>query len=338
MAYLLEGLVSILFLFGVNLQLLKFKILPQALDLWNMNVSLKDIIFHPHMPRYLLVYPLLEISQTLGVNPDAFFSSIMAILVLISAYLSIKISRILLGKPLEAWLRLSLMSFFIVLSIFMNGRGVYAMLGFLLLTLAMLLWEKNTISKGIFITYIGLAVWLSSVSSGTLTAVIVALSMWLLFRVLKSIGYLQRRDFMLLLYLCVIFSVPVVFYLKTFIVKNTEYYGGGSEGVIGMLDHGLGGVSHYFNTLFQLESGGVFLSCLLLMCCGLMYVFFLLSVRPWRLISYLIGVVLLFGMFGLFTLAMVIPFVGIVFAVMLSKKTKGLDCANHSVKILDSIV
>jgi len=158
-----------------------------------------------------------------------------------------------------------------------------------------------------------LALWLCSVTSGTLYATLAALMVITLFAIVTTPRFLNKIEA----------SIPVVFAVLLFnydllgaLSKNIAYWGGGSSGALGMLQHG-------FGTIFlKLGTSSVNLVLLTAVLLGGLCLFTLLIRRlpaELRCLTLLVCTAIAIGAFGYSTLALALILVCILFGSVLQK-------------------
>jgi hypothetical protein len=266
----------------------------QVTELWESGVSplLLAVMGHPHFFRFLTAYPgfLLEDSVA-GWG----FSFYICIFFACNVALLRHNLRLATGAAptLATWL------VFFAVHMFMNGRGVIAWTAWLLCIMLCVRMSRGD-SGGLGALLQGaLACWLAAVSTGVFIVVAVALALFYLQFRRRSRGGIVRK---LAIAAC---AAPFIFYivehLYVAIMKNIDFFGGGIDGVIHMLSHGLGRVLFGSDILAVFLIGGGAIAVLLLVV--------LLRMRKHRFtpLEQLLVLPLCGGMFGLTVLTLALP-------------------------------
>jgi hypothetical protein len=260
--------------------------------LWRSEVNPVLILGHPHMPRYLLVYPgfLLE-----GALPGLGFSLYMASFFIANFVLFRMISLRLSGRS-PYWY---LYCIFFAAHIAMNGRGAIAWCGWLIcLWVCMRLSSKLVKLSGVLV-WIAISCLFATVSTGVFVIVVCTYVYYIgshVCRNLKSSG----SSLLIYLFILIIFGTLIVDFFVLSISKNIDFYGGGIEGFFNMFDHGLGVV------FTQLSLIGVFLlyvsSCLMLM-----FAYLVAMGKKFTDMEVIVLVPIFGGIFGYTVLTLFIP-------------------------------
>jgi len=242
-------LISILYLFLmtvlVSKKLLEFDFIPQARVILNSNPNVLYWFFvgHPHAIRLLIAYPGYIISEFYNIELNTGFSyygiSMFVIMYMLIANTLLKLSVIknfFLMKMILAVIPL------LILPLLMNGRLIAAYLGFtILINLFVRLFNNEDLGK-IKIFVIGsIGLILTMVSSGTMVVsalYIIFLSYVFNQKHIKSKRFIKKA-LIFLLVLSPIFYKLLSYYWLMF-MRNVNYYGGGINGTIDMLNHGIG--------------------------------------------------------------------------------------------------
>lgn len=235
----------------ISLNVITFDFMPQAKVMLNPNNSIITYFIsgHPHAIRFLIAYPGYIISNFAKIDLNQGYSYYI-IMIFCMLYINILESYRYTIKKLSFYSYIleqyMIFSIIILLSILMNGRVVFAFLGFSMIIKTFLKTNVFKLNNRDYI-YILIGVILSTVSSGTMLVVII-------FMVLAIISIYNEkliRNFKknnvntIILYF---FSIPVIIiflkYLNIMLRRNIDYYGGGFWGLINMMSHGAG---RYFN-------------------------------------------------------------------------------------------
>lgn len=135
----------------------------------------QDILLDYHGICYLLVYPVFAVADITGIEPNRVFTALVPIPALSIAWFATA-STLRLGGVIDerraAWIFAATSPVFILLSLFMHGRLLFAMAGSSLLLSAMLGW-KDVNPPIVFIAVVA-AFMLCSVASGTFVTAIAA--------------------------------------------------------------------------------------------------------------------------------------------------------------------
>ncbi|QUM77860.1 hypothetical protein HWV00_17415 [Moritella sp. 24] len=197
---------------------------------------------HPHLIRYLVVLPIFIVSDYLPVNPDFVFSLLCVFIIYVLSFNVTKITTytfFLKDKKYDVLMLVSLV-YFLFVSSFMNGRILFAMLGFSLIVLNTIKWELNVIPTYKMFSYNILGYFLCSVSSGTFLVSITFTFFWIIFQFYRS----KSLDIYILHLVALIVFSPLIY---TSIMNNVNFFGGGVNGAVNMLTHGFGIVFHLYD-------------------------------------------------------------------------------------------
>lgn len=281
----------------------------QVIDLWDAGVSplLLAVTGHPHFFRYVTAYPGFLLEE---VYPDIGFSLYISLFFAFNVVLWRKISLLLMVRSpsLVAWM------VFLAAHFFMNGRGVIAWTGWLLcVSLCLGLVRGEAFGVRSFLL-VAISCWLAAVSTGVFIVVVVAF-------VVFYVQYRRRTQRRLLRkMLAWAAAAPLLGYITQYLVlaiqKNVDFFGGGIEGVIHMLAHGMGRV------LFGSELSAVLIVAAAAF--SLLFLVFLVKMRrrPFTPLEKLIGFAVGGGLFGLTVLTMAVP---LVLLFQQSTKARGED-------------
>lgn len=222
-------------------KLINFVFFPQAYELYKTN---KDLLFwfsqkNLHAVRYLIAYPAVMISDIGNMTLNEAFTIYTCMAFNLICFLLFKLLKRLHG--LTDLNRIISISLLVLLSFAMNGRLIYAFLGIILILEVEYKFMED--STGIlplkFSEIIGLI--LTMVSSGTMTVTAVFLLVMSLIQ-WKERKRKKEKYGLIFVNLILIFPLLSKFfpYLIRFLIKNTDYYGGGFYGFIGAMQHGFG--------------------------------------------------------------------------------------------------
>ncbi|MDQ7059367.1 MAG: hypothetical protein Q9N62_13615 [Ghiorsea sp.] len=189
-----------------------------------------------HLSRYLLVAPLFYIQDELSVSANYLFSLLCGLMIVQLSVVSIQILEGVQGD-VGAYQKLMILIVFIVLSLFMHGRIIFALLAFALIIREMYAEIKGE-NKSVTMHFLVLcmAMWMSSVSSGTFAVVYFFLGYLLAIKAGKVLfSCFSWRD--IVVFFCYILMAGLFFSLfMVFLNKNVNYFGGFWE----VLEHGFG--------------------------------------------------------------------------------------------------
>lgn len=306
-------LVSCVYILMALLGMIEFHLWSQVEYIYNLHATIFDIwedkgfedaewkntgnahFLRFHFLRYLLVYPVYWLADTFLLEHDYVFSIVCSLLILGTALVLTKVYETLSKKTSNA-VRLILLVFFIGLSLFMNGRIIFAHFAMSLVLLLYVYWVENievsTIKLSIIIVS---ALWFSSVSSGTFMVIFV-MFLFILLDILITIlrrndnkNLLPKMAGVLAFFLFLFFPWCVIF-----IDKNLSYFGG----FLPMLRHGMGSI------LLILPYEVLFLLLFLL---GVLFLILYQKINRNR--PFFVGIVIACGggMFGYSTLTMLFP-------------------------------
>jgi hypothetical protein len=298
-------MVFIIFSYLTIIGVLQFQLWSQVVDINNSGASLRELWGHPHFFRYLLVLPFFDIAQYIGMHYNKLFTlSIPIFLYLIHKYtiLSIEIiwekHRLLLLSGLHHFLVICLLV--LVLSL-MNGRIIFAILGAAIILYSFVNWD-NLRPYNLMLNLLT-SFFLCSVSSGTFTLTVLLAFMFVLYKLFRNKNKKEFLTFVPFL----IAALALLPTLITLIKKNIDYYGGGFNGALAMLDHGFG---RYF---LSVDS---FILIMLLITSLILFLFVLFFILYFERISAPIWVVLVSiagGVFGFSTMMIFIPALIVIF-------------------------
>ncbi|WP_067587603.1 hypothetical protein [Endozoicomonas ascidiicola] len=254
---------------------------------------------NPHALRFYLVLPVFEISKLINVDYNYLFTILAPVLIYIAASCINKVVYYIAALTTK---KQRLMSFSLIFSIlclvsfFMNGRIIFAILAASILLYISFFWKNLALSSIVFLFFLGL--FFSSVSSGTLIVYLISFALTLFYYLLRI--DVKMRVIILLSF--VLFYVCIYPLLSMMFFKNVDFYGGGLTGFIQMLDHGFGAILvNDYGVVVK-----IYFSLIVLMSCFFIIAIFI--IYKWlRLFMMLIFVALTGGLFGYSTMMMVIP-------------------------------
>lgn len=227
-----------------------FPMFPQAADLYASN---EDVFYwlgagHLHAIRLLIVYPGVVLSKWLGVELDLGVTIYSASLLILILYFMLRIMYInKLQNRMNAFVSGLLI---VALSYFMNGRLIFVFFGVSLLVFCELKLREGIISVFMLQVVTVISVVFSMVSSGTMLITFAYAVMIIPYRWKKLRKTSEKRLFITIL---LISAIPIISiflpYLIKMIEKNIIFYGGGFQGAINLIQHGLGKIINTNNKL-----------------------------------------------------------------------------------------
>jgi hypothetical protein len=183
----------------------------------------------------------------------------------------------------------------------MNGRIIFAILGAAIILYSFVNWD-NLRPYNLMLNLLT-SFFLCSVSSGTFTLTVLLAFMFVLYKLFRNKNKKEFLTFVPFL----IAALALLPTLITLIKKNIDYYGGGFNGALAMLDHGFG---RYF---LSVDS---FILIMLLITSLILFLFVLFFILYFERISAPIWVVLVSiagGVFGFSTMMIFIPALIVIF-------------------------
>ncbi len=266
----------------------------QVLKLWDSQVNPLLILWHPHMPRYLAVYPGFLIEEKF---PEIGFSLYISIFIALNFILLRKIALLAMNRQPSILIYLC----FYLIHLAMNGRGVIAWTSWL-----MCIWVCHNISMNIRTpsSQIGwgtISCSLAAVSTGVFVVVLIAFT----FVIFSNLN-LTSRTGIVHRSLVALIGVPIGYFaIEYFILaveKNIDYYGGGIAGAFNMLEHGLG--------VFFFNVGLLHIIIFWLLACAcLIAAYILIRKRRFSLIDRLMLLSIIGGFFGFTVLTLSLPLI-----------------------------
>lgn len=219
---------------------IEFSVWSQILD--HARIGIFDIrpLESNHAIRYALLLPTLELSDYLDVDLDYVFSvEVAVVMLLIPCFLDRARMDMTMDRRPWSWERFLLTAFYIVLSLFMNGRIAFGLLGVALLIFAKARWQSGGQGTILLVVEMTLALFLSSVSTGVFTVVFVSIMLWSLAQVLRRTS--SRRRLWSAVVGSVFLLALVLPLAGAYATRNLEFHGGVSlEGAWNLLTHGVG--------------------------------------------------------------------------------------------------
>lgn len=235
----------------INLKFIKFDFMPQAKVMLDTGETLVNYFLdnHPHAIRLLIAYPGYIISNLANIDLDYAYSYYILI-IFCFFYINIFEIYLYIARFIDfysyilvpVYIFISIM----ILSFIMNGRVIFAFLGFAIVLKNLIYVVK---SKFYMKNYFGIlaGVLLSTVSSGTMLVVIIFLILIIVYLYgFKIIYAIKLNQLKMLITLSLVTPVVVVLisYVNLMLMRNINYFGGGIFGLVNMMNHGIG---RYFN-------------------------------------------------------------------------------------------
>lgn len=278
------------------LGLVEFKLWQGAVNIWEWDLTLPEILVLHAGIRYLLVFPIFKLSEWLGVSYHWLFSIVFPLLIYLVTYFSyLSIQKLYRQTSSEtrAIVFIGISLFFISISLFMNGRLMFAFTGSSILMWSLLNWDNNR--DKINLLAVLAAIFLSCVSRGTFLVTIVSFYFFLAVNIAIANPSVCRRKIILIYSILLVALIP---YLITLVLKLLDKLGGGIDAIEYMLSHGYGA------TVFRSHFMILLVSIFVLLSLGYIYRNFLY--RYWILAS-LMFFSLAGGMFGISTALTILP-------------------------------
>jgi len=196
-------------------------------------ITLRGIYTEWHKLRYLLVYPVYEISDASDVDKNFVFTVYVIIVFSLTAFV---INSVIDNFEEVVWYKLLIFLMLFVLSFFMNGRLVFGVFGCALVLLStILIVEKRYLFSSV-LCFLGFT--FSSVSSGVFISLyFIYFSVFFIWSV--YLRFFLGRPFVLgYIFILTVFYLFFPIFMMMF-VKNYVYFGGGSEAAVNALEHGV---------------------------------------------------------------------------------------------------
>ncbi len=233
----------------------QFEFLSQAKSLLNINANLFYWFSrgHMHAVRLLVAYPgyLLSLFGNVGINEG--FTIYVG---LIFELLFIGVCRVLKLYIREIWTSGFLLGILLlVLSVAMSGRIVFAFLGlFIILYQDICLIRKKQVSLIFRWFWLGVGFLLTTVSSGTMLLTFGYIFLMFIIRYLFDCSVKDRVRIAAGGGIACVIMFPVWSKVAGYIIKmlnkNISYFGGGIEGMVNMLKHGMGRIIYIADSRF----------------------------------------------------------------------------------------
>lgn len=299
-----------------------FSLWNQVQVLWDSQATIRDILLHPHGLRYILTLPIFTISNLTGWPVDWVFSQSIAALVIGTGIILAKTLRCLhQGEDTKdrGGVLLATTTFFIILSLFMNGRIVPAIFGVALLLHTLVVWEVGERRWFRTLAIVLLCLFMASVSSGTFIVVLTTFYGWIAIKVFVTPrATVQDKATRIVLLTAFLGFVAVIPLLRVLVEKNVGFFGDGLEGVMEMMNHGLGALLISAETFVW----GSIVVILAVATIGFLLMSF--AFKPARLPAYAASVGVAGGIFGYSTLVAAVPPL-VLLVILLAGRVKAID-------------
>lgn len=216
----------------------RYDIWGQVLYLYESGATLWALlqVGHVHGPRYALVYPALRLADSIAVEANLVFSLLVWALNIFMFVLLTRTGTMLYG-PRYRWFRVLLALF--ALSLFMNGRMTFGLLGGGILLYAFASDAVARVSVARLLGFVFLGLWLMSVSTGAFVVGFGAVVSYVLLRYAHRLVCgrgMPDVKLMAIGFALIVFSGAVAAAIN----KNLSYYDGS---FLLMLTHGLGALA-----------------------------------------------------------------------------------------------
>lgn len=234
----------------IALRIIEFPMFPQAADLYAVNENVFYWIGtgHVHAIRLLIVYPGAVLSKLFGLDLNLGVTIYSASLLILILYFMMRMMSI---SKLENRIGVIASGLLIIaLSYFMNGRLIFVFFGISLLALYELKFREDEVSVLMLQIVTVISIIFTMVSSGTMVVAFVYAVMIIPYRWKKAHKAREKRLFIAILLVSAIPAIVIfVPYLIKMIEKNIIFYGGGFQGTINLINHGLGKIVNTNNKL-----------------------------------------------------------------------------------------
>lgn len=245
LVWLQTALIGLIYLICVVYVFESFIIWQQVSDI--KYFPLPEAIKHPHGLRYLLVMPAIKIADYLDLRENQLFGLFVAVNITLTAMILGRVQAMLTKQANKHWSTWFCFFFpiFAMLSIAMNGRLSYMLLGASLMIFASMRWLSIIEKRGhpmraaTYCLLNMLALFFLSVSSGCLTVGMVTMMM-----LAVSLMIIPSRGRLLHVLFAVITFIPYIMIQSYFVRKNLVFYDGS---IILMLLHGPGSLIVHLN-------------------------------------------------------------------------------------------
>lgn len=278
------------------LELVQFRLWPQVAFFWRVDYKPLEMLADFQGLRYLLVFPIFKLSDWMAIPHDRLFSLLIPVMIFAIAYYSTRSTQSLDGQESTARSALiftGISCLFIILSMFMNGRMMFAMTGSSLLLWTLINWEYGRDS--INLLSVVAAFFLASVSSGAFVTMIAAYYFFLAVNIAIANPSVCRRKILLIYSMLLLLLAP---YLTLLIQKLLFAFGGGIGAFVKMLGHGYG------EKLSQSNLAILTVGTVLVFTFGYRYRHLIL--HYWILASFM-GFAIVGGLFGISTVTILLP-------------------------------
>jgi hypothetical protein len=278
--------------FAAFFELKSFESWGQVTRLWEDEVNPLSNLLHPHMPRYLIVYPgflLDEYGAGFG------FSVYITVFFTFNMLLLRKVSLLANRCPPS----LTIYLIFAAIHFAMNGRGVIVWTAWLICIWVCLKITKKISTPANQLFWIALSCLLATVSTGVFVIVLLAFA-FVMMRYLKLPKRSSMIQLLVILPVATSLGFVVLDYFLIAVNKNLEFYGGGVDGIFSMLKHGVGII------FYEVNMFGMMILIFVLIC-AFFVMLSLIAVRIFSLLDYFILLSIVGGLFGFTVLTLILP-------------------------------
>ena len=224
----------------IHLGRVSYPMMSQAFALYQ---STPDLLIwikagNVHAPRLLVSYPGVLLSYVCSVPLDTGMSLFTALLFWFTySNMGYAVEEVEGDLPGRSWLPVLLLFPMLVLTLIMNGRLVFAMCGYSLALVTVLRVKHMPDFRLSGLLPLAVAVLLCAVSTGTMLVCIVTSGLLLLSLCGKELS--KKPLLLVCLAAALLLMLP---YIGRMIAKLFAFFGPGLNGILGILQHGAGGV------------------------------------------------------------------------------------------------
>ena len=230
-----------LFVVLIRTGMISFPMFSQAAYLFSQN---EDLCFwlesgHVHAVRLAIVYPGVIIGRWLNKDVDYGVTLYSAMLMILIVYFMLRMMHV--NKMENRVGALFSALFVLALSFLMNGRLIFTFFGISLLALYELKFREREVSVVTLEIITAICVFFTLVSSGTM---MVALGYVVLITPYRWSKAQSTNERVLLVLILLVAAIPVAYifvpYVIVMLMRNVNFFGGGFQGAINVIHHGLG--------------------------------------------------------------------------------------------------
>jgi hypothetical protein len=214
-------------------------------QIWSQVEYLSQIPFYDftsagtllHAPRLLAVMPSYLLAEWWDMDSNAIYSLYVVLLAGATSWVWVIIQNRFVVKSRH---RNYLWITPFVLLHFINGRFAFALFGLSLLLLVIILIKLRMVRFSSALTLLFLTMLYSSVSSGVFSVACVLLLLELRREIKNLLESETIFKYILKSSTLFAFMSSLLYFLYFFLLKNIDFYGGGIDGLLGMISHGFG--------------------------------------------------------------------------------------------------